>query len=119
MLKSYLALAIKYSFSPGRVAYWVCYWSSAPKGGFTLVNRWSTQVGGFSRCRKLTTAMSYDYTASKISLECLFGLDVLGKIKSCYVFASSELRCLPLGRKLGVRITSDDCYPPIGHQTKK
>ncbi|GFV78946.1 hypothetical protein TNCV_4347051 [Trichonephila clavipes] len=35
------------------------------------------------------------------------------------MFASSELRCLPLGRKLGVTITCGDCYPPIGCRTKK
>ncbi|GFT74025.1 hypothetical protein TNCV_3707611 [Trichonephila clavipes] len=33
--------------------------------------------------------MSYDYTACKRSLECLFGLGALGKIKSQYRFASS------------------------------
>ncbi|GFX88697.1 uncharacterized protein TNCV_4636181 [Trichonephila clavipes] len=39
--------------------------------------------------KKSTAAMSYDYIACKSSLECLFGLDVLGKIKSYYRFASS------------------------------
>ncbi|GFX99072.1 hypothetical protein TNCV_2492541 [Trichonephila clavipes] len=31
------------------------------------------QISGFSRCRKSTPAMSYDYTACKRCLECLFG----------------------------------------------
>ncbi|GFW82768.1 uncharacterized protein TNCV_3493381 [Trichonephila clavipes] len=58
--------------------------------------------------------MSYDYTARKRSLECLFGLSALDKIKSLYRFASSELRCLPLGRKLGVKLLA-----AIGIRTKK
>ncbi|GFY07827.1 hypothetical protein TNCV_4287631 [Trichonephila clavipes] len=62
--------------------------------------------------------MSYDYTACKRSLKCLFDLDVLGKILSWYRFASSELRCLPLGRKLDVKITCGDWYPSTGHSTK-
>ncbi|GFX20302.1 hypothetical protein TNCV_1438611 [Trichonephila clavipes] len=44
---------------------------------------------------------------------------VLGKIKSLYRFASSELRRLPLGKKLGVKITRGDWYPPIWCRTKK
>ncbi|GFX35286.1 hypothetical protein TNCV_100931 [Trichonephila clavipes] len=36
--------------------------------------------------------MSYDYTACKRFLECLFGFGALGKIKSYYKFASSKLR---------------------------
>ncbi|GFS79934.1 hypothetical protein TNCV_750781 [Trichonephila clavipes] len=35
------------------------------------------------------------------------------------MFASSELRCFPLGRKLDVKITYGDWYPPIWHHTKK
>ncbi|GFW37139.1 uncharacterized protein TNCV_5020371 [Trichonephila clavipes] len=34
-------------------------------------------------------------------------------------FASSELRCLPLGKKLGVKITCDNWYPPIWCRSKK
>ncbi|GFT47078.1 hypothetical protein TNCV_3747341 [Trichonephila clavipes] len=30
-----------------------------------------------------------------------------------------ELRCLPLGRKLGIKITCGDWYPPIWCRTKK
>ncbi|GFU55031.1 hypothetical protein TNCV_425391 [Trichonephila clavipes] len=63
--------------------------------------------------------MSYDYTACKRSLECLFGLDALGKIESWYKFATSELRCFSLVRKLVVKITCGDWYPPIGHRTKE
>ncbi|GFU89160.1 hypothetical protein TNCV_2896081 [Trichonephila clavipes] len=32
--------------------------------------------------QKIDSGLSYDYTACKISLECLFGLSALGKIKS-------------------------------------
>ncbi|GFV62268.1 hypothetical protein TNCV_985321 [Trichonephila clavipes] len=64
-----------------------------------------TQVGGFSRCRKLTMAMSYDYTACKLSLECLFGLDALGKIENPSTGSHrQEFRCFPLARKLGAKI---------------
>ncbi|GFW70903.1 phosphatidylinositol-glycan biosynthesis class F protein [Trichonephila clavipes] len=63
--------------------------------------------------------MSYDYTPCKRSLECLFGLSVLGKMKSWYRFASSELRCLPLERKLGLKMTCGNWYPPIWCHTKK
>ncbi|GFV98397.1 hypothetical protein TNCV_623561 [Trichonephila clavipes] len=63
--------------------------------------------------------MSYDYTACKRSLECLFGLGALGKIESYYRFASLELRCLPLGGKLCVKITCGDWYPPVLYCTKK
>ncbi|GFU75009.1 hypothetical protein TNCV_3752601 [Trichonephila clavipes] len=57
--------------------------------------------------------MLYDYTACKRSLECLFDLGALGKSKSLYRFASSELR------KRGVKITSGDWYPPLRYGTKK
>ncbi|GFY24224.1 hypothetical protein TNCV_1012751 [Trichonephila clavipes] len=63
--------------------------------------------------------MSYDYTACKRSLECLFGLGALGKINSKYRFTSSKLRCLPLGRKLVVKTTCSDWYPPVWSRTKK
>ncbi|GFY05955.1 hypothetical protein TNCV_3862601 [Trichonephila clavipes] len=49
----------------------------------------------------------------------MFGLDALGKIKFDYRFASSELRCLPLGRKLGVKIACGNWYPPIWCRTIK
>ncbi|GFV35090.1 hypothetical protein TNCV_1853071 [Trichonephila clavipes] len=58
--------------------------------------------------------MSYDYTVCKKSLR-----RALGKIKSQYRFASSELRCLPLGRKLGIKITCGDWYPPIWRRIKE
>ncbi|GFX59608.1 uncharacterized protein TNCV_3753731 [Trichonephila clavipes] len=49
---------------------------------------------------------------------CLFGLGALGKIKSQFRFAWSELRCLPLWRKLGVKINCCDWYPPIGEDSE-
>ncbi|GFS90094.1 hypothetical protein TNCV_507751 [Trichonephila clavipes] len=52
-------------------------------------------------------------------LECLFRLGALGKIKSLSRFASSELRCLSLGRKLEVKITCGEWYPPIWYRTEK
>ncbi|GFU88063.1 hypothetical protein TNCV_1336321 [Trichonephila clavipes] len=61
--------------------------------------------------------MSYDNTICKRSLECLFGLGALGKAKSQYRFTSSEL--LPLGRKLDIKITCGNWYPPIWCRTKK
>ncbi|GFW11622.1 hypothetical protein TNCV_42571 [Trichonephila clavipes] len=100
---------------PGCVAWLFCSWLSAPKVEGLI----PAQVGGFLRYRKSTVAMSYHYTACKRSLECLFGLDALGKIKSGYRFASSESRCLPLERKMGVKFTSGTWYPPIGRRTKK
>ncbi|GFT99600.1 hypothetical protein TNCV_114791 [Trichonephila clavipes] len=39
------------------------------------------QVGEFSRCRKSKAVMSDDYIVCKRSLECLFGLGALRKIK--------------------------------------
>ncbi|GFX88669.1 hypothetical protein TNCV_832991 [Trichonephila clavipes] len=54
---------------------------------------------------------SYGYTAGKISLECPFGLDALGKIKLPSTnFVSAELMCLPLGKKLGVKIACGNWY---------
>ncbi|GFX70009.1 uncharacterized protein TNCV_340361 [Trichonephila clavipes] len=50
---------------------------SAPK----FAGSTPAQVVEFSRCRKSTAAMSYDYTACKRSLECLFGLGAFGKVK--------------------------------------
>ncbi|GFX57958.1 hypothetical protein TNCV_3069251 [Trichonephila clavipes] len=58
-------------------------------------------------------------TACKRYLECLFGLGAFEKIISKYRFASSELKCLPLGRKLGVKITCGDWYPPIWCRSEK
>ncbi|GFV65754.1 hypothetical protein TNCV_4153901 [Trichonephila clavipes] len=84
----------------GWVAWLVCRWPSAPK----VAGSTPAEVGGFSRCKKSTGAMLYDYTVCERSLECLFGLDALGKIKSWYKFTSSDLRCLPLGRKLPAAI---------------
>ncbi|GFW47640.1 hypothetical protein TNCV_2828331 [Trichonephila clavipes] len=52
-------------------------WFAAPK----VAGSTEAQVGGFSWCRKSTAAMSYDYMASKRSLECLFDLKALAKIK--------------------------------------
>ncbi|GFX49116.1 hypothetical protein TNCV_3077341 [Trichonephila clavipes] len=55
--------------------------------------------------------MSYDYVACKQSLEYPFGLGALGKIKiPKYNFVSSELRCLPLERQLGIKITCGTWY---------
>ncbi|GFU24508.1 hypothetical protein TNCV_2264671 [Trichonephila clavipes] len=87
---------------------------------FGLSLAFCTQGCGFdpSPSRWIFSGMSYDYTACKRSLEYLFGLEALGKIKSWYKFASLELRCLPLGRKLGVKITCGNWYPPIEHRTK-
>ncbi|GFX35522.1 hypothetical protein TNCV_103291 [Trichonephila clavipes] len=45
--------------------------------------------------------------------------DYPDKIKSWYRFASSELRWLPLGRKLDVKISCGDWCPPIGRRTKE
>ncbi|GFU30985.1 hypothetical protein TNCV_3953231 [Trichonephila clavipes] len=54
------------------------------------------------------------------SLECLFSLDTLDKIKNSSIDSqSSELRCLPLGRKLSFKITCSDYCPPIRCRTKK
>ncbi|GFY35111.1 hypothetical protein TNCV_5044861 [Trichonephila clavipes] len=51
--------------------------------------------------------MSYDYTACKRSLECLFGLGALDKIKNPSTGSHrQELRCLPLG----VKITYSNWY---------
>ncbi|GFW68834.1 hypothetical protein TNCV_3640471 [Trichonephila clavipes] len=62
----------------------------------------------------------HDYAACKRSLQCQFGLGALGKIEFLNAnFASSELRCLPLWRKLNVKITCGDWYPPIWCRSKK
>ncbi|GFX35922.1 hypothetical protein TNCV_4214441 [Trichonephila clavipes] len=79
----------------------------------------STENGYYDAAIKSTAAMSYDYTACKRFLECLFALDALDKIKSWCRFTSSELMCLPLGGKLGVKVPCGDWYPPIEHRTKR
>ncbi|GFU16809.1 hypothetical protein TNCV_923121 [Trichonephila clavipes] len=97
------------------VAWLVFRWPSAPK----VAGSTPALVGGFSWYRKSTAAMSYDHTTCKRSQECLFGLGALGKINFEYRFASSELMCLPLGGKLGVKITCGDWYPLTRCLTKK
>ncbi|GFU97534.1 hypothetical protein TNCV_4764411 [Trichonephila clavipes] len=81
----------------------VCRCSAAP----TVECMTAAQVRGFS-CAKSTAAMSHDYTASKSSLECMFGLGALGKIKSQNRSASKSS-----WRKLDVKITCGDWYTII------
>ncbi|GFX82228.1 hypothetical protein TNCV_33361 [Trichonephila clavipes] len=47
------------------------------------------------------------------------GLDALAKLNPSTRSLRQELRCLPLGRKLGVKITCGDWYPPIWCRSKK
>ncbi|GFT25299.1 hypothetical protein TNCV_181491 [Trichonephila clavipes] len=70
--------------------------------------------------QKIDSAMSYDYTTLKRFLEFLFNLNALSKIKFPSTnFASAEFRCLPLGKKLGVKITSSNWYRLKGDTLKR
>ncbi|GFT57120.1 hypothetical protein TNCV_1691641 [Trichonephila clavipes] len=90
-------------------------WPSAPQNVILT----PAQVREFSRCKKSTASISYYYAACKRSLEYLFGLGALDKIKFLeQVRISSELRCLLLGRKLSIKITCGNWYRQDGATLK-
>ncbi|GFY25580.1 hypothetical protein TNCV_2487001 [Trichonephila clavipes] len=68
------------------------------------------QVDGFSLCRKSAASMSYDYADCKRSLQYLFGLGALAKIKflSKISHRQSLRTSLPLWRKESIKITCGD-----------
>ncbi|GFW63111.1 hypothetical protein TNCV_4454591 [Trichonephila clavipes] len=87
-----------YCFRRLGVAWLVCRSPSSPKVACSN----PAQVGGFSRSRKSTAAMSYDNTACKRSQERMFSLGDLDKIKiPKYKFRVGRAQVPPSGVETG------------------
>ncbi|GFX26619.1 hypothetical protein TNCV_4536301 [Trichonephila clavipes] len=63
--------------------------------------------------------MSHDYTACERSLECLFGLSALGKIKYQYRFALSRAQVPPSEEETGCQNYLRQLVSPIWCPAKK
>ncbi|GFU91215.1 hypothetical protein TNCV_4925451 [Trichonephila clavipes] len=72
-----------------------------------------TQGCGFDPCPSRctwTATMSHDYAACKKPLSACLSWMFSAKLNPKYGFASPELGCLPLGRKLGVTTICGNWY---------